>query len=122
MVGLDLERTNLLSAGSLGSVAHFEGHLLSLMKLIETGSFDRRHVEEHVFSATCFDESKTLVRETLNCTFSHYCSFRRIASRKFEAVPFEPLALVNACSTPDWCSGPWILNARSPKRSNVTIR
>jgi hypothetical protein len=67
-----LEGANSFCAGTLGAFAYLERDLLSLLELVETDALNGRHVEEHVLATACLDESKTLVSETLDRTFSHY--------------------------------------------------
>jgi hypothetical protein len=70
-----LERANSLCAWPLRTLPNFVRNSLSLVELVEVGPLDSGHVEEHVFATPTLDESKTLVRETLNCTFSHCLLF-----------------------------------------------
>ncbi len=63
---------DVLGAGTLWSMACIEGHALSLLQLIERRAFDGRLVEEHVVVRPGIDESKALVGESLDCTFSHF--------------------------------------------------
>jgi hypothetical protein len=50
------------------------GHSLSFLEFVITYSFDIRHVKKHVLSGPSVNETKTLVRQLLDCTFSHHQS------------------------------------------------
>lgn len=48
-----------------------ERHPLAFLQVIVPNAFQIGHVEKHVFACSGVDESETLVRQSLNRTFSH---------------------------------------------------
>src|SRR5258706_13411561 len=62
---------DVLGARSLRAAALVVRDLLALAKLLETNAFDGGHVEEHIGPTRIRDETKTLVSQTLDRTFSH---------------------------------------------------
>ncbi len=65
------ERTNLLGAGSFRTLPSLEGDLLAFVEIVEVGACHCRHMEKQVFSFTGVDESKALVGESFDRSFSH---------------------------------------------------
>src|SRR5262245_58734014 len=65
------DHAHVLGARALGALPDRERNPLPLLQLVVIDTFERRHVEEHVVTAAGADETKTLVRETLDRTFSH---------------------------------------------------
>ena len=73
------DQTNVLRSRSLRSLAFRVLDSLAFLEFIELDTFDVRHVKKHVFARTVFDESKSLVGQLLDGSFSHY--FFRFTSK-----------------------------------------
>lgn len=90
----DSENANVFCAGSLGTFTYFKRNLLSLLELIKSDTIASRHVKEHILATSCVDESKPLVRETLNRTFSHFLLFPVVLRDCIrQGAEYLPLAL-----------------------------
>jgi hypothetical protein len=63
--------TNVFSARTLGPLALGERYALTFLKLFEVRALDSRAVEKNLPAGRHRDESKSLVRNLLDCTFGH---------------------------------------------------
>src|SRR5205085_4919602 len=88
-VGL-ADDANVLGARSLRAAALVVAHPLSLAEVREPDALDGAHVEEHVCSRAIVDETKTLVGQTLDRTFSHlrFSVILVVSRRAKEAGPY----------------------------------
>src|SRR5947199_7923430 len=73
-IGRWLENANVLGTRTLRSTALVVRDLLSLAQVFEPHALYGGHVKEHVGSRRIRDESKTLIRQTLDRTFRHRCT------------------------------------------------
>jgi hypothetical protein len=64
-------RPDVFGIRSLRAASFRELNSLTFAEVIESHALEGRHVEEQVFARAHVDESKALVRQTLNRTFSH---------------------------------------------------
>jgi len=67
-----LDKCYLFGTGTLGTLTFNIGNSLTFTEFFEGSSFDVRTVEKHVLACASVNESKTLVSQTLDCTFRHY--------------------------------------------------
>ena len=79
-------RRDVLGSRPLRALPLCERDALALRKILEPHTLDRRHVEEEVLAARRLDESETLVRESLDSSFSHsilqkYLSYSFVANK-----------------------------------------
>ncbi len=67
-----LRRSDVLSTGTFLSHCLVEGDSLPLSKFINCGAYYAGRVKEQVLISTDVDESKSLVRNSLDRAFSHF--------------------------------------------------
>ena len=71
LLELASDRPDVLRPRSFRAVPFVVGHSLSFLEFFVAHAFEVRHVEEHVCASASVDETKTLVRQFLDCAFCH---------------------------------------------------
>jgi hypothetical protein len=74
-----------------------------LLQIFEPDPFNGRHVKEEIFPAACVDETKTLVRQSLDSAFGHagrYTVRPPEASANSKSPPATPPAPQSAPKSP----------------------
>ena len=71
LLELASDRPDVLRPRSFRPMPLVVGHSLSFLEFFVAHAFEVRHVEEHVGASASVDETKTLVRQFLDCAFCH---------------------------------------------------
>lgn len=66
-----IQRSNVFGPCSLGAFTFVERYSLSFVQLLELDVNQTREVKEDVRSVALVNKSKSLVRQLLDCAFSH---------------------------------------------------
>lgn len=73
---------NVFSTGTFLALRFVERNLLAFSQIIKATAFDTGRVKKQILFATNVNKAKTLVRNSLDCTFSHlFISQKKVLRR-----------------------------------------